>query len=252
MEVTQQKKEEIAMAEQKVWHAHYPDEIPATIPYDEKPLDSFLASTAEKLPEKKALYFMGKEMTFAEVYSEAKKTAAYFQSLGLEKGDRVAIMLPNCPQAVISYYGVLLAGGIVVQTNPLYKERELEYQLNDSGATFIVCLDILVPRVTNVRGNTPLEHMIVTGIKDYLPFPKNVFYPFIQKKEYNMVVKVEPSEDTHVWQSIINDGHENYTPVDVNPKEDLALLQYTGGTTGHPKGVMLTHYNLVANCQMIS
>ncbi|SFB24335.1 long-chain acyl-CoA synthetase [Lentibacillus halodurans] len=238
------------MVDQKNWHAHYPDEIPATITYDEKPLDSFLALTADQFPEKKALHFMGKEMTFAEVYSQAKKLAGYLQSLGLDKGDRVAIMLPNCPQAVISYYGALLAGAVVVQTNPLYKERELEYQLNDSGAAFIVCLDILLPRVTNVRGNTQLKHTIVTGIKDYLPFPKNLIYPFIQKKEYNMVVKVEQSEDIHVWQSVIENAHEQYTPADVNPKDDLALLQYTGGTTGHPKGVMLTHYNLVANVQM--
>lgn len=236
--------------EKKRWHVHYPEEIPTTIEYDEKPLHSFLAATAELYPEKKALHFMGKEMTFTEVYTQARKMAKYMQSLGLEKGDRVAVMLPNCPQAVISYYGALMAGAVVVQTNPLYKERELEYQLNDSGATFIVCLDILLPRVTNVRGNTSLKHTIVTCIKDYLPFPKNLIYPFIQKKQYNMVVKVEQSEDTHVWQSIIENGDDDYNPVEVNSKEDLALLQYTGGTTGNPKGVMLTHYNLVANVQM--
>ncbi|MFB4166656.1 long-chain-fatty-acid--CoA ligase [Virgibacillus sp. JSM 102003] len=236
--------------EKKRWHVHYPKEIPTTIEYDEKPLHSFLAATAELYPEKKALHFMGKEMTFTEVYLQARKMAKYMQSLGLEKGDRVAIMLPNCPQAVISYYGALMAGAVVVQTNPLYKERELEYQLNDSGATFIVCLDILLPRVTNVRGSTSLKHTIVTCIKDYLPFPKNLIYPFIQKKQYNLVVKVEQSEDTHVWQSIIENGNDDYSPVEVNSKEDLALLQYTGGTTGHPKGVMLTHYNLVANVQM--
>lgn len=236
--------------EEKRWHAHYPKEIPNTIAYDEKPLHSFLGTTAESYPKKKALHFMGKEMTFSEVYSQARKMASYLQSLGLEKGDRVAIMLPNCPQGVISYYGALMAGAVVVQTNPLYKERELEYQLNDSGATFIICLDILLPRVTNVRGNTSLKHTIVTGIKDYLPFPKNLIYPFIQKKQYNMVVKVEDTDDTHVWQSIIDNASEEYKSIEIDPKEDLALLQYTGGTTGHPKGVMLTHYNLVANVQM--
>ncbi|MFD1039570.1 long-chain-fatty-acid--CoA ligase [Virgibacillus byunsanensis] len=236
--------------EKKVWHSHYPEEIATSMSYDEQPLHAFLEKSAEKYAEKKAIHFMGKELTFAEVFSQSKKMASYMQSLGLQKGDRVAIMLPNCPQAVISYYGALMAGAIVVQTNPLYKERELEYQLNDSGATFIVCLDILLPRVTSVRGNTLLKHTIVTGIKDYLPFPKNLIYPFIQKKEYNMVVKVEPSEETHVWQSIMDQSSETYQKVDVNPKEDLALLQYTGGTTGHPKGVMLTHYNLVSNVQM--
>ncbi|WP_164668433.1 long-chain-fatty-acid--CoA ligase [Virgibacillus doumboii] len=238
------------MMEEKRWHVHYPAEIPTTIAYDEISLQSFLADSAEKYAKKKALHFMGKEMTFSELYSQARKMANYLQSLGVEKGDRVAIMLPNCPQSVISYYGALMAGAIVVQTNPLYMERELEYQLNDSGATIIVCLDILLPRVTNVRGNTSIEHTIVTGIKDYLPFPKNLIYPFIQKKQYNMVVKVEESEDTHVWQTIIENGNEEYNPIEIDPKEDLALLQYTGGTTGHPKGVMLTHYNLVSNVQM--
>lgn len=238
------------MEQVKKWHDHYPVEIPTSISYDEKPLHAFLMESAERYEGKKALHFMGKELSFQELYTAAKKMANYMQSLGLKKGDKVAVMLPNCPQAVISYYATLLAGGIVVQTNPLYKERELEYQLKDSDSTFIVCLDILLPRVTNVRGNTSLEHTIVTGIKDYLPFPKNLIYPFIQKKEYNMVVKVEQSKDTHVWKQMMNKSTDKYTKVDINPLEDLALLQYTGGTTGHPKGVMLTHYNLVANVQM--
>src|SRR5699024_3301285 len=101
-------------------------------------------------------------------------------------GDRVAVMLPNCPQAVISYYGALMVGGVVVQTNPLYTERELEYQMKDSGAEFIVCLDILLPRVESIRDQTEIEHVIVAEIKDYLPFPKNLMYPFIQKRQYNM------------------------------------------------------------------
>ncbi|MCF3941931.1 long-chain-fatty-acid--CoA ligase [Oceanobacillus alkalisoli] len=234
----------------KNWYAHYPEEIPPSIQYDEKPLDSYLAESASRYPEKKALYFMGKELTYQELYTQAKQFANYLQSLKLKKGDRVAIMLPNCPQAVISYYGILMAGGIVVQTNPLYTERELEYQVADSDVKVIICLDILVPRVSNVQEKTNVEHKIVTGIKDYLPFPKNLFYPFIQKREYNMVVKVEQSGDTHVWENIMKTAQAEYEKVEVNPKEDLALLQYTGGTTGYPKGVMLTHYNLVANLQM--
>ncbi|WP_430784922.1 long-chain-fatty-acid--CoA ligase [Virgibacillus flavescens] len=236
--------------EKRSWHAHYPSEIPISIDYDTKPLHQFLIENAEIYNEKKALHFLGKDMSYAELLKEAKQLACYFQSLGLEKGDRVAIMLPNCPQAVISYYAALLAGGIVVQTNPLYMERELEYQLNDSGATIIICLDILLPRVTKVKSKTSINHTIVTGIKDYLPFPKKLIYPFIQKKQYNMVVKVEQTEDTHVWNSIIEHASTNFHPVDIDAKEDLALLQYTGGTTGNPKGVMLTHFNLVSNVQM--
>ncbi|MBY7143216.1 long-chain-fatty-acid--CoA ligase [Virgibacillus sp. NKC19-3] len=234
----------------KRWHKHYPTEIPTTIDYDKKSLHAFLAESVQRYPKKKALHFMGKELSYNELYAQTRRMANYMQSLGLQKGDRVAVMLPNSPQAVISYYATLMAGAIVVQTNPLYKERELEYQLKDSGATFIVCLDILLPRVTNVRANTDLKHTIVTGIKDYLPFPKNVMYPFIQKKQYNMVVKVEQSNETHLWQFMMEKSTEDFEEVDVDPVNDLALLQYTGGTTGNPKGVMLTHYNLVSNVQM--
>lgn len=238
------------MEEEKRWHAQYPNEIPTSMAYDEKPLHAFLIEGANFYKDKKALHFMGKDITFPELLEQAKKMACYMQSLGLEKGDRVAVMLPNTPQAVISYYGALMAGATVVQTNPLYKERELEYQLNDSGAKIIVCLDILLPIVTNVRGETSLQHTIVTSIKDYLPFPKNVLYPFVQKKQYKMVVNPEQTNDTHIWSSFMKKISSDYQEIDVNPKTDLALIQYTGGTTGYPKGCMLTHHNLVANCQM--
>src|SRR5699024_6318476 len=127
---------------------------------------------------------------------------------------------------------------------------ELKYQLQDSGATFIVCLDILLPRVSNVRGKTALEHVIVTKVSDYLPFPKNIAYPFIQKKQIKMVVDIQETEDTHYLNHIIESVSEDYEPVEVDPEEDLALLQYTGGTTGRTKGIMLTHFNLVSNVEM--
>ncbi|MGM8213313.1 long-chain-fatty-acid--CoA ligase [Virgibacillus sp. W0430] len=232
------------------WQKYYPKEIPAQLSYDEKPLQQFLEESEKRYKDKPALHFMGKTLSFTDVLSEAKKLASYLQSLGLNKNDRVAIMLPNCPQAVISYYGALMAGGIVVQTNPLYTERELEYQLKDSGATIIICLDILLPRTNKVKNGTDIKHVIVTGIKEYLPFPKNIIYPFIQKRQYNMVVKVVENENTHAWMSIMKKASSTHRIIDVNPKEDIALLQYTGGTTGLPKGAMLTHYNLVANVQM--
>ncbi|HEY4601127.1 MAG TPA: long-chain-fatty-acid--CoA ligase [Cerasibacillus sp.] len=238
------------MTLKKRWLSHYPEEIPTSIDYDEKPLQDFLKDAASIYKEKKALHFMGKEMSFQEVYDQSIRFASYLQQLGVQKGDRVAVMLPNSPQAVISYYGSLLVGAIVVQTNPLYKERELAYQLNDSGAKVIVCLDILFPMVSKVKRETDLEHIIVTGIKDYLPFPKNMIYPFIQRKQYGVVVRPEQSSDTHLWPTIMKADTKGYKEVKVDPKEDLALLQYTGGTTGYPKGVMLTHYNLVSNTQM--
>ena len=236
----------------KLWFKNYPKEIPTSIEYDEKPLHSFLIENGINYKEKKALHFLGKEFSFGEVLSEAKKMAHFLQANGLEKGDRVASMLPNCPQAVVTYYGTLMAGGVVVQVNPLYTERELEYQLIDCSAKFIVCLDILVPRVNNIKDKTFLEHTIVSAIKDYLPFPKNLVYPIIQKRQYKISVDVKETANIHIWKNIIANMTEDYNYVEINPHEDLALIQYTGGTTGHPKGVMLTHFNLVSNVNMIT
>ncbi|MCK1991770.1 long-chain-fatty-acid--CoA ligase [Peribacillus muralis] len=234
----------------KPWQAIYPEQIPAVLSYEDKPLYSFLKESVEEFPDKVSIHFQGKELTYREVYESSLKFADYLKSIGLQKGERVAVMLPNCPQGVISFFGILMAGGVVVQTNPTYTERELEYQMKDSGAKMILVMDILFPRVTAVASRTNIEHIIVTAIKEYLPFPKNIIYPFIQKKQYGIVVKVEHAGNHHLFTEIMkrNVHEEVAEPIDVN--EDLALLQYTGGTTGFPKGVMLTHKNLLANTKM--
>lgn len=235
---------------EKPWLALYPQQVPHSIDYPRKPLQQFLQEAAEQFPQKTAIHFLGKELTYKEIYEQAIKLASYLQQLGLQKGDRVSIMLPNCPQAVISYYAVLFAGGIVVQTNPLYTERELEYQLNDSGAKVIIALDLLYPRITKVKAHTKIEHVIITSIKDYLPFPKNVLYPFVQKKQTGMIVRVKHEGDCHLFTKALSLASGKVKETDVDPIEDIALLQYTGGTTGFPKAAMLTHYNLTANTFM--
>ncbi|WLD95437.1 AMP-binding protein [Alkalihalobacillus sp. AL-G] len=235
------------MKVEKQWLNIYPEEIPHEIDIDDKPLQFYLQEAAKRNPSKPALHFLGLRMTYGEVYESALKMANQLKTLGVNQGDRVAIMLPNSAQSVISYYGVLIAGGIVVQTNPLYTERELEHQLIDSGAKTIICLDLLFPKVEAVKKQTSLQHVIVTGVKDYLPFPKNVLYPFIQKKQTNIVVKMAYTDSVHSFKQLIKEGATTEIALDIDPKEDLALLQYTGGTTGPAKGVMLTHYNLVGN-----
>lgn len=229
------------------WFAHYPEEIPTTLNYEVRTLQSYLTEAAEKHPEKSAIHFIGKELTYKELYDSSLKLANQLQKLGVKKGDRVAIMLANTPQAVISYYGALFAGAIVVQTNPLYVEREIEHQLNDSGAEIMICLDLVYPRVANVLKKTNLKTVIVTGIKDYLPFPKNLIYPFIQKKRTGIKVNIQYNDRILNFVKVVEEGVAKEIDIDIDPKEDLALLQYTGGTTGPAKGVMLTHYNLVAN-----
>lgn len=229
------------------WLAHYPEEIPKEAQFEERTLQSYLEEAAQEYPEKKAIHFLGKELTYKELYETSLKLANQLRKLGVKQGDRVAIMLANSPQSVISYYGVLFAGAIVVQTNPLYVERELEHQLNDSGAEVIICLDLVYQRVANVMSKTNLRHVIVTGIKDYLPFPKNLIYPFVQKKPAGVNLKIQYNEQILSFMKVVSEGSKEKIKIEINPKEDLALLQYTGGTTGPAKGVMLTHYNLVAN-----
>ncbi|KAA0563595.1 long-chain-fatty-acid--CoA ligase [Bacillus sp. CH30_1T] len=238
------------MTMNKPWFAEYPAEIPTELDLIAKPLQSYLSEAATLYSSKVAIQFMGKELTYTELHESALKFAHYLKTLGIKKDDRVAIMLPNTPQSVIAYYGILFAGGIVVQTNPLYMEREIEYQMKDSGAKVILTLDILYPRVSKVMKNTGLEHVIVTAIKDYLPFPKNLIYPFIQKKQYGIVVKVDHSGQNHLFTEIMKTAKPESTNQEFDFENDVALLQYTGGTTGFPKGVMLTHKNLVANASM--
>ncbi|MGF9975700.1 AMP-binding protein [Viridibacillus arvi] len=237
---------------EQIWLSNYPDNIPTSLEYETIPLQEYLTRASSKTPSKVAIHFMGKDITYKELYESSLKFANYLVSIGIEKGDRVAIMLPNCPQGVIGYFGVLYAGGIVVQTNPLYTEREIEYQMKDSGAKVILSLDILYPRIAKVIKDTHLEHVIITAIKDYLPFPKNLVYPFIQKKQYGFKVTVEHSGSNHLFTEIMRVSTTEPIALNFNIEEDIALLQYTGGTTGYPKGVMLTHKNLIANVQMCS
>ncbi|MBB6448295.1 long-chain acyl-CoA synthetase [Geomicrobium halophilum] len=235
--------------EAPAWLQNYPSEVSASYQYSKRPLADFLKESAEEYPEKKAIHFMGRDMTYQELYDYSKQFANALKSHGVEKGDRVAIMLANTPQSVISYYGALLAGGIVVQTNPLFVEREIEQQMIDSGAKVLVCLDMVFPRVQKIRNNTKLEHVFVTGIKDFLPFPKNKIYPFIQKKNTGMKIEVSYDHMTHHWKESVERASKEWEDVKIDSREDLALIQYTGGTTGTPKGVMLTHYNLVVNTE---
>ncbi|MFJ7950215.1 AMP-binding protein [Lysinibacillus sp. NPDC096418] len=235
---------------EKPWLANYPKEVPPSLTFDEIPVQEFLTRAYKANPAKVAIHFMGRDLTYTELYESSLRFANYLQSLGVEKGDRVAIMLPNTPQSVIAYYGAMYAGAVVVQTNPLYTERELQYQMADSGAKVILVMDILYPRVMKVLKETALENVIVTGIKDYLPFPKNLVYPFIQKKQYGFSVKVEHSGQNHLFTEIMRSSPIKTIDVPFDFEEDLALLQYTGGTTGFPKGVMLTHKNLIANTSM--
>lgn len=235
----------------KIWLNSYPEEVPHSIDYPNISLAQLLINTAKEYPNIDALHFMGKKVKYKNLLDYVYRFANALRSLGVKKGDRVALMLPNSPQAVIGYYGALMIGAVVVQNNPLYTEREIEHQINDSGAETIVALDLVYPRVANVRETTQLKNIIITSMKDFLPFPKNLLYPLKLKKD-GQYVDIPDEKGIYSMMKLMKEQSNEYVEVEINPKEDLALLQYTGGTTGRAKGVMLTHSNLVANVVQVS
>jgi long-chain acyl-CoA synthetase len=239
------------MSSAKPWLRHYPNEVAPTYEYPKHNLARLLINTAKKFPDRPALYFMGKMLRYKELLEASYRFANGLKALGLSPGERVAIMLPNCPSAVIAYFGTLMMGGIVVQTSPLYMERELVHQLSDSGATVIVTLDLLFERVQKSKSKTPIKHMIVTSIKDYLPFPKNALYPVKMRKD-GVKQSVIYGDSVLNFKKLLRSSSASPVCEDVDAEKDLALLQYTGGTTGISKGVMLTHFNMVANTYQTS
>jgi long-chain acyl-CoA synthetase len=225
----------------------WPEGVPFTLDYPEVPLFTFLDESAEKYPDAVATIFQDKRITYSELKEAVDRFATALQKLGVARRDKVALFLPNIPQFIISYYGALKAGAIVVPISPLYKEREVSHQIHDSGAKTLVVLDVLYPAVENVMGELGLERTIVTGIKDYMPTLKGVLGSLLGKVPN---YKVAMGDNMHQFLDLIKGYPPSPEAIEVNPKEDLALLQYTGGTTGVPKGAMLTHYNLVSNALM--
>ena len=231
---------------EKPWLRHYPQEIDPTYDYPRQNVAQFLIDAAQEYPTRPALEFMGKQLSYERLLEECCRFANALVRLGIGRQERVAIMLPNCPQTVIAYYGTLMAGCIAVLTNPLYKERELAIQLADSGAAAIITLDVLYPRVRAAQARTTLRHAIITSIKDYLPFPKNVLFAFKMKKNVQ-AAGITYDDQVHAFVPLLKSVPPRFMCAEVDGEHDLALLQYTGGTTSTPKGVMLTHQNLVAN-----
>ncbi|RIH89574.1 long-chain-fatty-acid--CoA ligase [Calidithermus roseus] len=229
----------------KPWLAHYDPGVPEHITYPEVPLWRLLEQSAQKYPDNVALEFMGYTLKYEQLWESVRRFGQALRSLGMQEGERVAIMLPNCPQFVIAFYGTLTAGGICVNVNPLYTPRELKHQLNDSGAETLVILDMLWPRYAEIAGDVGVKRVITTGIQDYLPFPKNLLFPIKARREKRWV-SLPPDPKRHSFKTLLKNNPPIEHPHNSKP-DDVALLQYTGGTTGLAKGAMLSHRNLVAN-----
>ena len=230
---------------EKIWQKFYQDGVPDSIDYPNIATHQFLEETVKKYPENIAMMFFGKKINYKELSKSVDRFATALSDLGIKKGDKFSILLPNCPQFVIAYFAAHKIGAINVNTNPLYVERELMYQLNDSGSETILCLDLFYPKVKNIKDKTELKNIIVTSIKDYLPFPLNLLYPIKQRREGH-VVKIEKEPGVYLFKDLLNKYPPSPPEVETSP-EEIALLQYTGGTTGISKGCILTHKNLIAN-----
>ena len=238
------------------WIQHYEPGVPDHLTIPDRPLTWLLDFASHHYPNQDALLYYGTRITYAQFSNQVNRFAVGLQRLGVQKGDRVAIALPNIPQFPIAFYGALRAGAVVVPTNPLYTEPELQHQLADSGAKVLVMLDMYYPRLKAIRSETAIEQVIVTSPADFLPPLLQRLYPFSQRGNKNMrslLTRKSLYEDPglRLMQSILRSSSKGGVELFNLPApargEDLAVLQYTGGTTGLSRGAMLTHRNLLAN-----
>ncbi|MGQ9584843.1 MAG: long-chain-fatty-acid--CoA ligase [Anaerolineae bacterium] len=231
---------------EKPWLTHYDQGVPATIDYPQVPLDQNLTTSASKFPDNPAIIFFNRKLTYRELNDLVDRFAAGLQQLGVKKGDRVAVHLPNCPQFPIAYYGILRAGAIVVPCNPLYVARELEHQIADSGAEVIVTLSSFYKTVNSIRQAAGLKHVIVAKIKEYFPPLLSLLFTLLKEKKEGHFADITGHANTTWFQDFLQSAPPKPKPVEVTPG-DTGVLMYTGGTTGVPKGAQLTHRNLMAN-----
>ena len=230
---------------EKPWLKFYDPEVPPAVDYDGSTIPSLLEKSSGVFGRQNAVDFFGFTMTYAELWGAIEQFTRVLHSLGLAKGDRVALFLPNCPHFIIAYYAALRLGAVIVPTNPLYTEKELEFQIKDSGAETLVTLDLLYPKVYKVQPSVGLKRIIVGKIQDYLPPLKKFIYPIIAQKGTENV-PLEEKNGVMFYQKLIKSKAPE-CPLPKLSGDDLAILQYTGGTTGSAKGAMLTHKNIVIN-----
>ncbi|MFX0135850.1 MAG: long-chain fatty acid--CoA ligase [Candidatus Hodarchaeota archaeon] len=218
---------------EKPWLKYYDEGVAHEVEIPEMNISEFLDNTTEEFGSRTAIWFMKNKISYKKFKDTADRLATALVDMGVKKGDVVAIMLANMPQFMFAFYGILKAGGVVTACSVLHTEHELAYQLNDSGAEIIIAWDNQIEKISKIKDRTRLRHVIITNIFDYGP-----------------MAPTNPPEiaGTIQFLNLIKDTKPNPPQFETNAKEDVAVLQYTGGTTGLPKGAMLTHYSLVANC----
>ena len=235
---------------QRPWLNHYPPDVDWFKSYEAKPLPSLLDDAVARNPVRPCTNFLGKTTTYGEIGAMVDRTAAGLSKIGVGRGTKVGLFLPNCPTFIIYYYAVLKLGGTIVNYNPLYTHEELAFQVEDSGTEIMVTLDlkVLFDKVEGLLDAGVLNQGVICAFPKLLPSVKSVLFKLVKSGELakpraSKVVSKLIFEDT----LLANDGQ--YPRADIDPHEDIAVLQYTGGTTGRPKGAMLTHANLYINTQ---
>ncbi len=234
------------MNPQKPWLAHYDPHVPETIEYPNKTLLQILDETTAKHPDYAAMLYKGTRISFQEFKEAVNRFACGLEALGVKKGDRVALQLPNCPQYPIAYYAILRLGAVVVPCNPLYQAHEMIHQINDSGSQVIITLSNTYPIVKQIRAKTPLKHVIVAEIKSYFPPMLKLLFTLLLEKKKGHRVALNGDPSTHWFTDILQGTASEPAPVKLS-LDDTAVLMYTGGTTGVSKGAELTHRNIMVN-----
>jgi len=229
------------------WEKSYPQNIRWNDALWTGPLFEYLDNAQHLYPNRPAFNFMGKIWTWDTIAILVNKLAKGLHDHGVEKGIKVGICLPNCPYYLVAYYAILKTGATIVNYNPLYAEGELAYQIEDSETDLMITTDLKViyPKLEKMLHKTRLNQIVICPFKDILPFPKNFLFPILKSAEISKI----PDDDRHLIYSKLIDNDGQFKPAAVDSQNDVALLQYTGGTTGTPKGAMLTHANLTANVE---
>jgi long-chain acyl-CoA synthetase len=232
------------------WLDSYPPGVPEHVEVPQVNLARLLADAAREFPHAPALHFEGRITTYAELAERSWRLAGVLAGLGVTRGTRVGLLLPNCPQVVAGIFATLRLGGTVVLNNPIYTESELEHQLGDAGVEVLICLDLMYEKVAPLRERLGIREIIVTSLLDELPTVKRTLAPYTRRGR-EASAQVSKDEPVLRWRELLRRVDHKPAECEVDPASDLALLQYTGGTTGRAKGVMLSHANLNANIEQV-
>jgi long-chain acyl-CoA synthetase len=231
------------------WARQYDPGVPLEVEVPRAAIPELLRGAAGRSPDLAALVFFGKTTTYGRLWDQVRRLARSFQDLGLGPGERLALLLPNCPQLAASYYAILAAGGVAVLLNPLLSPKEIAYQINDAGCRWLVALDHLLPKVEDAGEAVRLEEILVTGLAEALPWPLSWLYPFKARRQ-GLATGFAPAPGRRRFRDLLK--AEPLAELPQLDPEGPAVLQYTGGTTGVPKAALLSHRNLLANVAQIN